>query len=387
MLVEGPDGNSTLSKPDEALWELIFESLPDMVALIDSRNRLMKANKAMLHFMETSQIEALGRHCFHLMHETSCSLENCPHNQMMRDGQVHEEEIFEPRTKKHLHITTTPVFSDKGTLLGSVHIARDITSQKLYEEKLEQYNLELEELNNSKDKFFSIVAHDLRSPFQGVIGFADLILDSYDKLNIDEVRKYIRHIRESSHAAYVMLENLLNWSRMETGRLNFNPEPICISYEVDRVISSLNSNALRKNISILNQLNSDLKVLADKQMVFSILLNLLSNAIKFSYKDSEIAVSGKVISVCESGDPSNCEHPQHYLQVRVADHGIGMSKATRELILAHKEHVSAVGTGNETGAGIGLMIVREMIDKHGSKLHIQSQEGEGSVFSFDLQLL
>ena len=180
--------SSLLSNPDSDVWELIFDSMPDMVALIDLNNIVVKANNAMRQRVNIGDQSLTGHSCNSLMHHNGCTLSNCPHLSMINDMKPHSVELFEPKFGLYLDISTTPIFDSENNLLGSLHIARDITFQKETEAKLTELNNELKELNQSKDKFFSIVAHDLRSPFQGMLGFTDLILDELDSLTKEEIK-------------------------------------------------------------------------------------------------------------------------------------------------------------------------------------------------------
>lgn len=378
--------SSLLSKPDDTVWELIFDSLPDMVALIDLDNRIVKANKTMLQRSKIGDKSIIGEACSNLMHNYNCTPGNCPHLSMIDDGKPHSIERYEPKFGCYLHISVTPIFDSENNLLGSLHISRDISIQKDAEAKLKKYNIELKELNESKDKFFSMMAHDLRSPFQGLLGFTQLILDELDTLSTDEIKEYLQKVRDSSNSTFTLLENLLNWSRLQTGRLQYNPIEFSINQEVTSIIELLCSNALSKNIKVINAINSDYFVHGDQQMVRSILLNLTSNAIKFTSNGGSVTFHAKSKSMCEhnfNGKPScnrNC------LEISVSDSGIGISKEVQKKLFKTHSQYTQPGTSNEQGAGLGLMLVKEMVEKHGGKLEISSEMGVGSVFSFSVPL-
>jgi len=381
------DYSSQLLNPDSDVWELIFDSLPDMAALIDLNNIVVKANKAMRQKVNIGDQSLTGRSCNSLMHDHGCTLSNCPHLSMINDRKPHSIEVFEPKFGLYLAISTTPVFDSENNLLGSLHIARDITLQKESEAKLTKLNTELKELNQSKDKFFSIVAHDLRSPFQGMLGFTDLILDELSSLTKEEIREYLLKVRDSSYSTFTLLENLLDWSRMQTGRMQYKPSAFNLHEDVSAVIGLLNSNAQSKNLRIINNLNTDYMVYADRRMVHSILLNLTTNAIKFSFTDGIVTFSAKVTTICEdpSGeDDSFCDRKN--LEISISDSGVGISREGLDKIFNTDEHFTLAGTSNEQGAGLGLILVKEMVEKHGGKLTIKSQFGKGSTFTFTLPL-
>ena len=381
------DFASMLSSPESPVWELIFDSIPEMVALIDLNNIVVKANKAMQQRLNTGDQSLTGHSCNSLMHDYGCSLSNCPHIHMINDRKAHSIELFEPKFSSYLNISTAPIFDADNNLLGSLHIARDITIQKESEAKLTKYNSELKELNQSKDKFFSIVAHDLRSPFQGMLGFTDLILDELPSLSKDEIREYLQKVRDSSYNTLLLLENLLDWSRMQTGRLQYNPSVFNAGEDVSGIISLLDSSALSKKISMINNLSSDYMVYADRRMVHSILLNLATNAIKFSYPGGTVNLNERVIQASENtSEDKDTVFGRKYMEISVSDTGVGMSPEVLNQITATYDYFSLAGTSKEQGAGLGLLLVKEMTEMQGGKLTISSQEGKGSVFAFTLPL-
>jgi PAS domain S-box-containing protein len=380
------DFSSLLANPDSNVWELIFDSLPDMVALIDLNNIVVKANNAMLKKLKIGDQAIVGHACFNLMHNEGCAKENCPHLNMIKDNKVHSIVMFEPKFNAYLNITTTPIFDLENNLIGSLHIARDVTSQKESEEKLKKFNAELKELNQSKDKFFSIVAHDLRSPFQGMLGFTDLILDELDLLSKEEIREYVQKVHDSSYSTFTLLENLLNWSRLQTGRLQYKPTDFNITDEISAIISLLASNAQSKNINLINNISNEYIVNADQQMVHSMLLNLTTNAIKFSFNGGTVTFSAKVVSTCEPGEPNHEYCDNDSLEISISDNGVGISEEDRLKLFRLDGQFSLLGTANEQGAGLGLILVKEMTEKQGGKLKVSSELNKGSVFSFTLNM-
>jgi PAS domain S-box-containing protein len=377
-----------LSNPDSDVWELIFDSMPDMVALIDLNNIVVKANKAMQQRINVGDQSLTGHACNTLMHDHGCRISNCPHLSMINDRKPHYIELFEPKFGMYLNVSTTPIFDSEDNLLGSLHIARDITLQKESEAKLTKYNSELKEVNQSKDKFFSIVAHDLRSPFQGMLGFTDMILEDMDILSKDEIRDHLQKVRESSYSTFTLLENLLDWSRMQTGRMKYNPADFSLYENITAVFSLLASNALSKDIQLINNLKNDFTVHADRQMVHSILLNLTTNAIKFTNPGGSVTFDAKIKDMCENVSSDECPSLKHKcLEISISDTGVGLSPEALKKLFKPDEHFTLAGTSNEQGAGLGLILVKEMTEKQGGILTVRSQPGKGSVFAFTLPLI
>ncbi|NVO19035.1 MAG: PAS domain-containing sensor histidine kinase [Bacteroidetes bacterium] len=367
----------------ENVWEAIFDSIPDLITVIDKNCRVVRANKAMTERLGITEESMVGSYCYESIHGLFSPMGGCPHVQLLEDGQGHISEVFEPLLNGVFLVSTTPVFDKEGTVVGSVHIARDITLRKQAEDKLQTYTVELEDLNANKDKFFSVIAHDLKSPFQGLLGFTDLLLEDFDMLQKDEIKNYLINIRNASHNTYSLLENLLDWSRIQSGRMNFTPSRINLAHEVGQVLDILNSNAIRKGISLTSLVEHEIEVFADQNMVHSVIQNLVSNAIKFSNS------RGQVVVTAEKGQISNNDESpdnaiKNYIKVNVRDHGIGIPQEAIARIFSLTDHFSLNGTANEPGTGLGLILSKEMIERHGGELTVNSKPGEGSTFSFTL---
>jgi PAS domain S-box-containing protein len=376
-----------LSNPHNDVWELIFDSMPDMVALIDLNNFVVKANKTMRQMINIGDQSLIGHSCNKLLHDHGCTISNCPHLNMINDRKPHSVELYEPKFGMYLNISTTPIFDADNKLLGSLHIARDISIQKETEAKLTKLNNELNELNQSKDKLFSIVAHDLRSPFQGMLGFTDMILEDINTLSKAEINEYLLKVRDSVYSTFTLLENLLDWSRLQTGRLEYKPSEFSLFEDVASVISLLDSNAQSKNIHLINNLSDEYVINADRRMVHSILLNLTTNAIKFTFPGGSVIFDAKIKAICEDdfgNETTGCNHK--LLEISVSDTGVGISPEGIKKIFNIDEHFTLSGTSNEQGAGLGLILVKDMTEKQGGKLTVNSQEGKGSIFTFTLPL-
>jgi len=230
----------------------------------------------------------------------------------------------------------------------------------------------LKELNYTKDKFFLIVSHDLRSPFNSINGLANLMIEDLKRENLSKVKKYAELILDSSQNSIDLLKNLTEWSRMNTDRLAFNPREIDIVSVINEVTGLLRPYAIQKSITIIKKTPSHLKIYADKEMMSSVIRNLISNAIKFSNPEGKID-----ISVSEK---------ENEAVVEISDFGIGMKKETIEKLFRIGENVSTPGTQREHGTGLGLILVKEFISLHGGKIHVKSEVGKGSSFMVVLPL-
>jgi len=376
--------NTQAQNLPESVWEAIFDSIPDLVTVIDKNCQVIRVNKAMAERLGRSEKSMIGMPCFESIHGLTSPHERCPHIKLLQDSKGHVEEIYEPLLNGVFLVSTTPVFDQDGTIMGSVHIARDITVRKQAEDKLQEYNRELEELNTSKDKFFSVIAHDLKSPFQGLLGFTNLLLDDFDKLSKEEIKSYVMNISNASHNTYALLENLLEWSRIQSGKMNFIPVKFNIANEVAGVFNILNSNAIHKEISLTNLVDLNLEVEADQNMIHSVIQNLVTNAIKFSYSLGRIVVSAEVKPMGHTLMEPDCTCGRQCIQINVQDDGIGIAPEAITRIFSLTDHFSLNGTANEPGTGLGLILSKEMIERHGGELTVKSKPGEGSTFSFTL---
>lgn len=252
-------------------------------------------------------------------------------------------------------------------LLG---VSRNIQKRKETERALKESENQLRELNATKDKLFSIIAHDLRSPFNCILGYAEFLLEDVKAYDSPELENSLGIIRSLSENTLVLLDNLLNWAKSQTGQINFNPEKLIISDIVLKIIELKKLPADAKNISLNYSSLAELEVQADKNMLSTILRNLISNAIKFTN------VNGKINITASQNN--------NFIEIIVSDNGIGMNKEIRNNIFSLETNTTSIGTANEKGSGLGLIICKEFVEKHGGKIWVESKEGKGSNFIFTL---
>jgi len=238
--------------------------------------------------------------------------------------------------------------------------------------KTEQKNRELHELNVTKNKFFSIISHDLRNPFNAIIGFSNILVEQVQEKNYEGIGEYARIVQGSSQRAMDLLTNLLEWSRSQTGRMEFAPDNIEIVGLINEVTELANDAAQHKLITISKVLPHSATVFADKAMIGTVLRNLISNAIKFTNSGGTIVISA--------------EQKPDELLVTVSDNGVGIKNDTIEKLFRIDENNSTAGTQNEEGTGLGLILCKEFVEKHGGTIWVESEIGKGSKFSFTISL-
>ena len=243
--------------------------------------------------------------------------------------------------------------------LGSCY---DITENKLAKTKLQ-------ELNDAKDKLFSIIAHDLRSPFSSILGFSDILSKNIRDYDFEKSEKFINIIGSSARSTLYLLDNLLDWAKSQTGQFSFTPENLKLQNVISEIISVLNLTAQIKNISLNNKF-TDIEVFADLNMLKTILRNLISNAIKYSKTGGQIDISA--------------EQKNNFTEITISDNGIGMSEENIKDLFKIKGKTSIPGTANEKGSGLGLVLCKEFIEKHKGTIKVESVLNKGSKFKFTI---
>lgn len=242
----------------------------------------------------------------------------------------------------------------------------DITECKKHELKLEETVRQLRNLTSEKDILISIIAHDLRNPFNSIIGFSELMSYELEKMNYSKVERYSKIILDSSTKAMELLSNLSMWSQSQSGTMSFHPEKLNFAISVDETIDLFALIALQKDITIKKNILPDLMIFADRNMLETILRNLISNAIKFTKFGGEIIISA--LSTVES------------LILTIIDDGVGMEKEELDKLFKLETPFTSLGTQNEKGTGLGLVLCKEFAHRHGGKIWAETRKNEGSAF-------
>ncbi len=245
------------------------------------------------------------------------------------------------------------------------------TERNMAEEKIKISNKGLLKLNAEKDKFFSIIAHDLKSPFSGFLNLTELMADSTEKYSLAEFAEYSKTLNEAARHLYKLLENLLEWAQMQKGSISFLPKEFNLSTIALQNIEIISQRALQKKITIINEIPDSEIVYADEKMIGTVLRNLISNAVKFT------RTGGRIIAKSERTF-------NRTLTVSVADNGVGIPENDLARLFKIEEKVSSRGTEDEPSTGLGLILCKEFVEKNGGKIWVESKEGVGSTFYFTL---
>ncbi|MHC1703304.1 MAG: ATP-binding protein [Tenuifilaceae bacterium] len=244
---------------------------------------------------------------------------------------------------------------------------QEITKQK---EELEIQRKELEALNTTKDKFFAIIAHDLKNPFSTVLGLSELLAREFETFESDKLKVFIQQIYKYSNSTYNLLENLLQWSMLQTGRMPLHPKLVNLGLIISENLDLLKGNAIQKGIKISSPKLEEYIAYVDNNMITTVVRNLLSNAIKFTPINGEI-----VIKVIEEGD---------FIKVTIKDNGVGISKQDLKNLFRIDSNPSTIGTSQEKGTGLGLIICKDFVERNGGVIGVESEPNHGSSFYFTI---
>lgn len=270
------------------------------------------------------------------------------------------------------HYEKENVYSEEDVkILMSIgrQIAIAIERKKAAEE-IKLKNELLEALNIEKDKFFSIIAHDLRGPLSAFVAATRILEEDIQNMTFEEIRDIIISMKTDATNVYQLLENLLEWSRLKRGVMEFHPVKLNLFQEISASLESVSSLANKKGILIEVSVNDELEITADNHMLSTVVRNLVSNAVKFTPAGGKVTVSAK--------------NRDNNIEISVTDTGIGMTQGMMNKLFLMNEKTGRKGTDGEASSGLGLLLCKEFIEKHGSKIMVESTEGQGSTFSFTM---
>lgn len=389
----------------------LIDNLPDSIYIKDKEARFITANNTVVKVTKAESLENLkGKNDFDFYPKKLAEKFYYDDVNVIKTGKaiMREEVGYDRDGNEVIKLTTkVPLIDQNGEVTGLVGIGRDITKLKLTEQRLieqtehlqeinvlleerqeEIYqqseelktqaenlieaNEELEKLNATKDKFFSIIAHDLKNPFHAITGFSDLLIRKFRDMSDSKIEELINLVYITSESAYSLLENLLQWARTQTNEIKYVPETINIFQIVSENLGLLNASAKKKNLQLISNLDEDTKAYADKQMAYTIIRNLINNALKFTKPGGKVTIDSK--------------KTDKYIEVSVEDTGIGIRKQDLNKLFRIDQFHSTTGTSGETGTGLGLIICSEFVKKNGGTINAESEPGKGSKFSFTLPL-
>jgi len=370
------DKADTLEKirQKENKYRALFETMPDVACILDNDKNIIDINQKGVDLYEYSREELLKMSVDQCVYKGDKKNSDAFFQELRNDGSY---ELYEGRiiTKSGkiiwIQVNSTTII-ENGIQVGSQDIIRDITKQKETEKALRETTRKLSEHNAEKAKFFSIIAHDLKSPFNSFLGLTRLMVEELPSLSRDDIQKIAISLQNSSNKLFNLLENLLHWANSQQGLITYTPMPLYISKIVNESILTLSDFSKSKEIKILNTIPEEYLVNADQNLLQTILRNLISNAIKFTSKKGNIELSATPTT-------------DKKLILSVKDSGIGMKKEMLENLFKLDVQTSREGTDGESSTGLGLILCKEFVQKQGGEIWVESQENKGTTFYFTLE--
>jgi PAS domain S-box-containing protein len=266
----------------------------------------------------------------------------------------------------------SPIRDDNGNIVNYVAVKEDITQKRLAENALKASREKLKELNATKDRLFSIIAHDLKTPFNALLSISELLKLNHDNFNKDQLERYFDMINANAKQSFELLENLLIWSRSQTDNIKFSPKSENILQLINSVKQLLDPVAETKKISFdIHETSNPIYAFCDYRMIETVLRNLISNAIKFTPNSGNVSVYYE-------------DHNNGFITVKVQDSGVGIEFSNLDKLFRIDNNFSTKGTNNEKGTGLGLILCKEFVEKNGGEISVSSEVGKGTTFTFTL---
>jgi PAS domain S-box-containing protein len=353
----------------------LLKNLPDHVYFKDLESRFIRINKSLaLSFGLDDPDKVKGTTDFDFFTIEHAQQAYDDEQTIIRTGQPLNKEERETWTDRHdtwVYTTKVPLRDNAGRIVGTFGISRDITERKLAEEEIKLKNELLQTINAEKDKFFSILAHDLKGPLSAFLGATQILSEEIQNMSLEKIKEITINMKESASNIYGLLENLLEWSRMKRGFMDFSPEKNNVRQIISQSLEVLNESSRKKKIKMNFSLPDNLEISADSHMFETVIRNLVSNAIKFTPVGGKVAVEVKNLS-----DQS--------IEVKIIDSGVGIAPELKDKLFLLNEKTSRKGTEGEPSTGLGLLLCKEFIEKHGGQIWVESEVGKGSTFSFTI---
>jgi PAS domain S-box-containing protein len=371
--------NNTNDKSSEDIekyfFNILMDNIPDRIYFKNTRGEYIKINKAAaLRRGVKDPDEVINKTDFdfftkeHAEQALNDEIEIIKHGKVLEN--IEEKQTWIGSEEDWASTTKAPIHNEAGEIIGTFGITRDITARKIAQEALAQSEIKLRELNAIKDKFFSIIAHDLRGPFNGLFGLLDMVREDFDEIGVEEVKENLETMNDILRNLFQLLEDLLEWGRIQRNVFDFTPvnENICLT--INNVVDLYSINAKNKSINLILKAPDILYIKYDKKMISTVVRNLLTNAIKFTEPRGIIK-----ITVIEE---------TNQVKISIEDTGIGISQNNLHRLFNLTEYFSTKGTNNEGGTGLGLILCKEFVEKHGGKISVETELRKGSTFSFTI---
>jgi len=383
-------------------WSDTFDSISDMVFIIDKKHTIIKANKAFLNAMKLKKDGVVGKKCYEIVHKKNSPWPNCPHEMTIKDGNAHTEKVDDPALNIPLLITTSPILNEHGELFGSVHIAKDISeivrtenelkkvkerleveAQGLKEanegimilnKQLEEKNKELGKLDQLKSDFVSVVSHELRTPLSITKEGISLVLDEIPGRVNDKQKNILNTSRDNIDRLGAIINDLLDISKIEAGKVELKKSLVDISGLVREVCKEWGAQADKKEQELLFSLPKErVNIYIDRNKIIQVMNNLISNAIKYTPENGRIKIELK--------------DERNEIRVSVSDSGVGIAKEDLSKAFGKFQQFSRTAGAGSKGTGLGLVICKQIVEMHQGRIRIESQINKGTKLTFWLPKL
>ncbi len=378
-----------------------LNNLKTYVFIKNTERQYIYANKVMLELLNENDTSIIGKKDSDFYDELTCNMIEFHDNLAVNSLATTKNEeyiVFKNNNAVFVETIRTPQYDEQGNVIGLYCIANDITERKRFEnellllneqleasrsqlevdlykehlliEQIEETKKALEKTNSEKDKFFSIIAHDLKNPFNAFLGLTKMMSENINDFELDDITEISKQLYESASNLYKLLENLLEWSRIQRGVTQFNPEYVELDFLVKQNFEIVKEFANQKEIALERNIPDKCEVFCDVPMINTVLRNLISNSIKFTPRKGTVTISAT------QNDTETI--------ISISDTGIGMNQELMSKLFKIDEKVSRNGTEGEQSTGLGLLLCKEFVEKHNGKIWVESEEGKGSSFIFSL---
>ena len=355
-------------KESEAQVKALLAAIPDMIFVLDSNGVFIDYHGPLTVELYTQPEEFLGRKMYDVLPPDIAQMFNQAFANVLKTGEVQLCEYSMELSDGLNYYEAKVAGLAESKFLTTI---RNVSGYKRAEAIIKQKNVDLERINGEKDKFFSIISHDLRGPFSGFLGITETLAKRLPDMTLKEIQEITFLMRNSAIHLFRLIGNLLEWSKMQRGMSPFAPKSFFLKKKIDETLHLAEQLSFEKEITISCNLPDDLKVFADENMLESIIRNLLSNAVKYTSRHGKVYVSATLL-------------PDESVRISVRDTGIGMNQKLIEELFRIDIKSNRKGTEGEYSSGLGLIICKDFIDRHCGKFEIKSKEGKGTTFSFTL---
>ncbi len=360
-------------RESELRFRNIFNNAPIGIYRTNRKGDILMANPKLIEILGFDSFEDLQKRDIEYEGYEDTSSRKIFIEEIERNGFINNFEVIWKKkdgTNIYVNEHARCFYDENGNVLYYEGTVKDITARKIAEENLKKSNEELKNLNITKDKFFSIIAHDLKNPISNYKQVAELIYDSYHDLEEEELMNILLLMKNSASNLFALLENLLVWARSQSGKIKCSSSESNLYILLDNIVQLLQPSAHNKNLKLHNKVKLSAFAKMDVNLINTVIRNLISNSIKYTPEGGEISIASMKVG--------------EFIHIAISDNGIGIEPSRIDNLFKIDENISTPGTKNEKGTGLGLILCKEFVEMHGGKIWVESELGKGTTFWFSL---